>query len=77
MQEAGARKLACSYKRKGTYGADIIILVISSHDWLDNPTYESIKNNIHLPTKKPNFATEELITRYIFPKIKNTFSVKK
>ena len=61
---------------RGIYGADIIILVISSHDWLDNPTYESIKNNIHLPTKKPNFATEELIKRYIFPKIKKTFNSK-
>ena len=62
---------------RGIYGADIIILVISSHDWNDNPTYKSIKNNINLPTKKPNFATEELITRYIIPKIKKAFQYRK
>ena len=58
---------------RGIYGADIVILVISSHDWLDNPTYASIKNNISMPTKRPNFASEELIKRYIFPKIKKSF----
>ena len=62
---------------RGIYGADIVILVISSHDWIDNPTYQSIKNNVNLPTKKPNFATEELITRYIIPKIKKTFQSRK
>ena len=55
---------------RGIYGADVVILVISSHDWIDNPTYQSIKNNIYMPTKQPNFASEELIKRYIFPKIK-------
>ncbi len=61
---------------RGIYGADIVILVVSSHDWLDNPTYKSLKNNIYMPTKKPNFASEELIKRYIFPKIKNIFYSK-
>ncbi len=63
-------------KERGIYGAEIVILVISSHDWVDNPTYQSIKNNVYLPTKKPNFAAEELITRYIIPKIKKTFQSK-
>jgi len=58
---------------RGIYEAKVVILVISSHDWLDNPTYESIKNNISLPTNKPYFASEELIKRYIFPKIKKNF----
>ena len=55
---------------RGVFSAEVVILVISSHDWRDNPTYESIQNNIFTPTKKPKLATEELINRYIFPKIK-------
>ena len=54
-------------KERGTYSADIVVLVISSHDWNDNPSYEI--NG--LVTNKPISAFYELIVRYLIPKIKN------
>jgi len=54
-------------REKGTFSADIVVLVISSHDSQDNPSFESndlVKN-------KPISAFYELITRYLVPKIKN------
>lgn len=46
------------------FGADIIILVISSHDYADNPTFETLNKNTH-PIEKPISALLEGITRYL------------
>lgn len=48
----------------GFFDADIIILICSSHDYADNPTYEPLDPNIH-PTKKPFSALIEGIQRYL------------
>tara|TARA_B100000886_G_scaffold339897_1_gene306865 strand:+ start:2114 stop:3037 length:924 start_codon:yes stop_codon:yes gene_type:complete len=56
-------------KERGTYNADIIILVISSHDWNDNPQF----NYTGLVEKKPLSAASELFTRYLLPKLKKQF----
>ena len=39
-------------------------MVISSHDYADNPTFEVLNDNTH-PTKKPVSALLEGITRYL------------
>ncbi|MEB3122094.1 MAG: SGNH/GDSL hydrolase family protein [Snowella sp.] len=48
----------------GFFDADIIILVISSHDYIDNPTFQPLDKNTH-PTKKPISALIEGIKRYV------------
>ena len=51
-------------KEYGFFGADRIILVISSHDSADNPSFKPLNPNTH-PQKKPVFATQEAVTRYL------------
>ena len=48
----------------GFFDADIIILVISSHDYIDNPTFQPLDKNTH-PTKQPVSALVEGIERYL------------
>ena len=48
----------------GFFDADIVVLVISSHDYADNPTFEVLNENTH-PTKNPVSAILEGITRYL------------
>lgn len=51
-------------KKYGFFDADIVILVISSHDYADNPTFEPLNQNTH-PTERPFSALTEGITRYL------------
>ena len=48
----------------GFFDADIIILIVSSHDYIDNPTFEPLNKNTH-PTEKPILALIEYIERYV------------
>lgn len=48
----------------GFFDADAIVLVISSHDYADNPTFEPLNPNTH-PIEKPAFALLEAMTRYL------------
>ena len=48
----------------GFFDADVVILVISSHDYADNPTFESLNPNTY-PTEKPLSALAEGISRYL------------
>ena len=59
---------------RGIYEAEIIILVTNSTDWNDNPRYLPL--GIQMPTKNPNFASEELIKRYLVPRIQIAFGSK-
>ncbi|WP_141698804.1 hypothetical protein [Candidatus Marithrix sp. Canyon 246] len=51
-------------KEFGFFNADIVILVLSSHDYADIPTFLPLNPNTH-PTNKPIFAVWEGITRYL------------
>lgn len=51
-------------KEYGFFEADIVILVISSRDYADNPTFQVLNKNTH-PTQKPISAFFEGITRYL------------
>jgi len=53
-------------KKYGFFDADIIVLVISSHDYADNPTFKPLNPNTH-PTEIPFSALIEGATRY-FPR---------
>ena len=51
-------------KEYGFFGADIVVLVISSHDYADIPTFQALNKNTH-PTERPISALLEGITRYL------------
>ena len=58
-------------KEYGFFEADTIILVISSHDYADNPTFQPLNPHTH-PQQKPILALTEAVTRYLpryLPKI--------
>lgn len=48
----------------GFFDADVIVLIISSHDYADNPTFEPLNPNTH-PTEKPRLALSEAMMRYL------------
>jgi lysophospholipase L1-like esterase len=48
----------------GFFDADVVVLVASSHDVGDNPTFAPLDPNTH-PTKKPLLALTEGMTRYL------------
>ncbi len=48
----------------GFFDADVVVLVISSHDYADNPTFQPLDPNTH-PTERPFTALGESITRYL------------
>lgn len=51
-------------KEFGFFGTDIVILIISSHDYVDNPTFQKLNSQTH-PTENPKSALLEGITRYL------------
>jgi|CXWL01.1.fsa_nt_gi hypothetical protein len=51
-------------KEYGFFGADIVALVISSHDYADNPKFLPLDRNTH-PTEAPISALLEGIERYL------------
>lgn len=55
----------------GLFDADVVVLVISSHDYADNPKFLPLNENTH-PTQKPFSALVEGIQRYVpryFPRM--------
>jgi lysophospholipase L1-like esterase len=51
-------------KEYGFFDAGIVVLVISSHDYADNPTFQPLNRNTH-PIEKPVSALLEGIERYL------------
>lgn len=50
----------------GFFGADIVVLIISSHDYADNPTFQPLNKNTH-PSEQPISALFEGVERYFLP----------
>lgn len=48
----------------GVFDADVVVLVISSHDANDNPTFAALNPNTH-PTQRPVSALSEMVCRYL------------
>jgi len=62
----------------GFFDPDIVVLVISSHDYADNPNFEPLNPNTH-PTERPFSALTEGVTRYLpryLPKFTSSKSTK-
>ena len=49
---------------RGYLDAKFLVIVLSSHDAFDQPTYSSLNPNVH-PILPPSYALEEVIFRYL------------
>ncbi len=57
-------------RRFGLFEADVVVIVVSSHDIVDVPTFEpNVGVRPDAPDRKPFSATTELLTRYILPRL--------
>jgi hypothetical protein len=55
-------------KRFGTFDADVVILVLSSHDYADAPSFVPVVGVVgEYPEKRPWSAMGDLLTTYILP----------
>lgn len=53
-------------KRFGLFEANALVVVVSSHDFADSPTFEPLVGvDPDFPTKTPTFALEEAVERYL------------
>jgi len=56
-------------QRYGTLDADVVILVLSSHDYADAPTFTPVVGiAAQYPGKKPVLAVADLLETYFFPR---------
>jgi lysophospholipase L1-like esterase len=60
----GPPNLLAYVKEFGTFDADFAVLVLSSHDAADLPTFEPLDRNL-IPQAKPAGALWEAVTRYL------------
>jgi lysophospholipase L1-like esterase len=50
----------------GWFDADVVVIVLSSHDYADAPTFEPIVGvSPDFPATRPRLAIQELVTRYL------------
>ncbi|MFO0017563.1 MAG: hypothetical protein ACK52U_13535 [Synechococcaceae cyanobacterium] len=57
-------------RRFGLLGARQVLLVMSTHDALDDPTYDSLEGNPETPSQDPPLALIELWQRYLLPRLR-------
>lgn len=56
-------------KKYGNFGANQILLFVSSHDAYDNMTFDKVVgSHVNYPKEQYQFAISELIERYIYPR---------
>lgn len=67
----GPANMAAWVERYGYFDADTVILVLSSHDLTDTPTFAPLNSNTH-PTSRPVSALVEAVVRYL-PRYLPTF----
>src|SRR6185436_14548815 len=57
-------------KRFGWFDADVVVIVLSSHDYADVPTFEPVVGvDQNYPDRKPVLAIQEAWSRYLWPRI--------
>jgi lysophospholipase L1-like esterase len=61
-------------QRWGTYGARVVVLEIGTNDFYQDKADAALGVDPAFPIKKPMFAIEELITRYLWPRVAQVFS---
>ncbi len=62
----GPANLLAYVRRFGWFDADVVVIVLSSHDYADEPTFEPVVGiRSSFPDKRPWLALQELWTRYL------------
>jgi len=62
----GPPNMLAYLRRFGLFDADVVVIVLSSHDHADAPTFEPVVGvNVDFPDRKPWCATWEALTRYL------------
>ncbi len=66
----GPQNMLAYVKRFGLFDADVVVIVLSSHDWSDVPNFQPVVG-VHpsFPEHKPLLAVQELVSRYLLPRI--------
>lgn len=59
----GPPNMLAYVKKFGFFDADVVIIVLSSHDWNDVPTFGPL--GADAPTRKPLLALQEAVERYL------------
>jgi hypothetical protein len=58
-------------RRYGLFDADVVVIVLSSHDYIDVPTFEPVVGvNASYPDHKPLLALWDGFQRYLLPRLK-------
>lgn len=66
----GPGNLTAYLNKHGLFDADLFLLVLSSHDAADTPTFEPLVGvSPAFPNQKPILALEEAVIRYLLPRI--------
>lgn len=62
-------------KRFGLFDADVVVIVISSHDYNDVPTFDGLVGiSKEMPTSKPLSGAAQLWSRYVWPRIQDRWA---
>lgn len=56
-------------KRFGLFDADVVVIVLSSHDYADVPTFEPVVGTTGFPDRKPLLALTDGFYRYLLPRL--------
>jgi len=63
-------ELAYMQRHPKLFDADVVIIVVSSHDVVDVPTFKGNAGvSLNMPDRKPISALGELVARYLLPKL--------
>lgn len=74
----GPDNAAAFLKEHGTFHADAIVVLFSSHDAYDNMDFEPIVNrNVNYPGENPKTAISEVFLRYFLPTFSSIFGMQK
>lgn len=74
----GPDNCAAYLEEKGTFGAEGVILVVSSHDAHDNMDFKpAVGLSVSLPEKQYSLAIAELVDRYLWPRVAELFKSPK
>jgi lysophospholipase L1-like esterase len=57
-------------KKYGLFDADVLVIVVSSHDYADAPTFEPVIGSAAAPSRKPVLALVEGFERYLLPRLR-------
>lgn len=61
----GPDNMLAYVRRFGLFDADVVVVVLSSHDYADRMTFSGFQNDPDFPVRKPRLALWQIATRYL------------